>query len=94
MLRIKDGFTTLFQYCFTKECNTGMLTRDNTLFTHIDLAHAFAMKKLFITRALATAINNYGRRFQKSSCPYFLSALQLACGDTRPGYGMFCYSAL
>ena len=39
-------------------------------------------------------VNNYGWHFQKFSCPLFLSVLQLASGDTRPGYDVFCYRAL
>ena len=53
-LVVKTVLLRCFSVCyFTEECNAGMLTRDNTLFTHIAIAHAFGMKTLFI-RALAT----------------------------------------
>ena len=39
---------------------------------HTYIAHAFAMKKLFITRALATEINNYGGVSKNLALLFFL----------------------
>ena len=62
------------------------------LYSHI-IAHAFALKVIHNTggshkdKQLWTASQN-------SSCPLFLNVLQLASGNTRPGYDVSCTSTL